>query len=722
VSKERKMKKLLFHRLVFLAMIALGLLSNTTGIVFAQNGPPVRIVDLSLADLGVTTPLSLVGPFSQYTLEFNLPSDWRVPAQNIMLSLDIVSFFSSIVPAENQEEISGLIGGNLSIILNGTPILIQTLQESGEKTIQIEFDASLLKPPSRQSVNELSFKWDGSTSCRLMNLLSSITVQPSSSLSLSYLVGSVPYSLNDFPVPFVISNSILPKPLYLTLPSEPSVNELRAALIVAAGIGRFSHGQQKIYVLSKNDKKPASGDLSISFVEWDTPAASDLRDGTLGEGEGVIDFLEVEDNSIFLRIGGVGDGIIKAAQVASTGQLTTTNNALIISEVNVPSPSVESEDLSLQELDAGELLFSPETGLAHSFDFFIPTGSQAKPDAALYLILSHAQQLDYLRSGLEIRLNGYPTASLRLNDSTSNQALFHLILPSNLTHPGRNTIELISTLANRDICSEVSKASAWLRVSASSVLHMPLEATTETALSTKTFGDFPNQYLSGAGLDNVMFLIPPNDPASWSAAGELAFHLGAALSGQDPINLQVLSADNAEVALLEAYSVIEIGKPLDLPLLSTGDQFPALAFTDENLLSETSGIEMITKPVGTMDVGYAAIRGYTGAPHRILLAVLGNSAQGLNLAVDSIFASELESNNFTIATDENVHSSWMDEAIARGKVIESATEDTSQVAPESDFALEFRKKLLTWVIPAMLVLLVMIIVVTFFEIKRRFRN
>ena len=673
---------------------------------------------ISFAELGLTTPLSLSGPVSQYSFRFNFPADWTIPEQTITLSVDMIAYFASLTPAEDQEVISGLTGGDLSISLNGEPVFIQTLQESGEKTFEIKFSSNRLLSPSRRDVNELTLRWDGSAAC-LMNLLSNITILPTSSLAFRYEPESAEHFLNDFPVPFFINQAIQPKNLYFVLPEEPTPNTARAALIAAAGMGRVSQGELEISFHYENEIESLENNNLIIFQEWDSASSPDLQNIGLSEGEGLLQFSYEKNGSSKLLVGGINEGIVKAAQVLSSGQIMASGDTLIISEVNLPSAINPSEDVSLQELGAGELLLSPQSGLTRSFEFFIPAGSQAKPDTSFELILSHSQQLDYLRSGLEVKLNGYPTINLRLNDNTSNQVLFHLILPSNLTHPGRNTIEVVSTLKTRDICSGMNEASAWMRISAESVLHMPLEPATETALSIKTFADFPDQYLSGSALDNVLFLVKADDLTSLEIAGKLAFQLGSALPGQDPILLQVWEADEGEPAALKDYSVIEVGKPSDLPYLSAPEQFPALVFGSDDLLDSKSGITQVTKPVENSDVGYAAIRGYTGETQRILLAVLGNSASGLDYAMQAVLAPDNTSANFSLSMNAGEQISWMENSISMGCISENYEEETALTTTESNAALEFRKGLIAWAVPLMLVLLLILGFLVILEVRKR---
>ena len=697
--------------------------------VFAQTTSS-DAVELSFAQLGMAYPQSLPGPVSEIALRFNFPVDWQIQPGNVTLLLDISSTFSNLMPSETQQTISGLTGGDLHVSLNGQPILLKTLQENGDSTMEITFDSGLLKPVSRSGSNELLIRWDGSASCQ-MNLLSNITLLPSSRLLLIYDQGTPSFTLNDFPVPFIVEHALQPKSLTFLLSEDATLSEIHAALITSAGMGRLSAGKQQIKTMTLTDylAQPAAKSPILVFAESERledairdalglPAGLDLQ-----AGEGSVQLFTLPTGGSGLWVSGDAAGIVKAAQVLSTGQVIAAGDgsAMRVNAVNIPPAEPASEDLSLQELGAGELVLSPTAGLTKSFDFFIPAGEEARPDASFDLVLSHSQQLDYLRSGLAINLNGYPMVSLRLNDQTSNEVLFRLILPTNLIHPGRNTLEVAANLSTRDLCSEVQESTAWLKISASSVMHLPLERATSTALSFKTFADYPDVYLSGIDLDNVMFVLSPLDAGSWPAAADLAFQLGSRLTDQNPLQLQLTAANQLDAAAVGNFNLIAVGRPLDLPLLTQPDQFPSLVFQEDNLLSEQSNLAMVTTPTGAADVGYTAIRGYPGAAHRVFLAVLGNNSTGLGYAVQTLTRPDVAQNNFAVTLGEGVQASWFDQGLARGEKLVPAAEDVPVVV-DSDAALQFRIGLVSWAVPVMLGLLLVMILIIIFEFRKNARR
>lgn len=732
-------RSFLFLLCVIFMLICLTLSPNGVLPVFAKYADPLvsdhNLVnldstgqkELTFADMSMTSPQILNGPVSEYSLWFNLPAEW-VPTGTVVLDLGLSAFFSSLMPIEGAQSISGMIGGDLSVILNGTQLGVKTLQQSGDQVIQLEFDSSLLTLPVRGSSNELRIRWDGSASC-LMNLLSSVTIMPTSKLTFSYTENSDTLSLNDFPVPFIIDNSIQSVPLKLILPVSPELSEMRAALIVAAGIGQLSGGTSAFEMVSLDDYH--SGKIgkenvivivtSEKLKTQQVQALGLTAEVQAGQGEGIVSLFQPSDGGYGLLVSGDEEGIIKAAQVVSANQVIAAGDTakMIVSAINPPILTPSNEDMTLQDLGVGEMLFTYQSGLDQSFDFFIPAGEQVRPDSSFDLIISHSQQLDYLRSGLQVKLNGFPAVSLRLNDNTANQNLFKLILPSNLIHAGRNTVELIAGLNTRDLCSEPDETVAWLRVSASSLLHLPLESAVTGSVVPKVFKDFPDSFLSGSNLDNVTFVLAPSDFGSWQAAGKLAYLLGAALPQNEPLQLHVTWSDAVDPALIEGSNVILVGKPLDFKTLADKDQFPSMVFTTDNVLNGESTLAMVTKPTAGADVGYLAIRGFAIQTNRVLMAVLGNNLAGINYAVNAISSPDVRASNFAIVVNEGVQASWLDPGISTGEVVQPAALAT-EVPAGANTAQQFKQGMLIWVIPAIAALLILLILLLLIEVK--FKN
>ncbi len=717
------MKRSLVYKLFGFILLA-GLVFNLVAVhpVLAQTASQAN---LTLTDLGMTIPQTLTGPISEVDLTFNLPADWK-PQGTATLDLDIMAFFSSLVATESNQTLSGLVGGDLSLYLNDTMVGINTLQTSGQQTIHYEFDAALFTPVTRDGVNTLRIRWDGSISC-LMNLLSSVTVSPTSKLVFGYDAGQKSLTLNDFPAPFVVKNSVQPVALKIALPDSPSAGELRAAMILAAGVGQISNGQTMAEVIPLAEYRPAASTSENVILVANSESLKTLSLSTLGigsdlqanAGEGLVYFFKPA-GGYGLVVSGDDSGIVKAAQAVSADQVIAGGdaNTMLVSGINPVTAATGPEDMTLDDLGVGELVFTKPNSLSQSFDFFVPAGNQVRADASFDLVISHSQQLDYLRSGLQMLVNGYPAVSLRLTDNTSNQAMFKLIMPANLVHAGRNTVEFVADLNMRDLCTAPTENMAWLRVSSGSLLHLPLETAVGGSLVSKTFSDFPNAFLTGSGLDNVLIEIAPAEFGNIQAAAKLAGRLGAGLPDHTIMQLNAAFVAAVDPALAAKASIILVGAPSSFTSLTDKTQFPSLVFDAQNLLSDQSALELVTKPQAGENAGYLAIRGYDATTSKVLLAVLGSSPTGLTYAVDGLISNQAAKNNFMIVTGKNEETGWLDAGIATGEIASASSQQTP-VAPGVDAVQAFRINMLKWVVPALVVLLAVMLLFLYIEIRLR---
>ena len=708
-------------------MIVVSMLAGMVGIqpAFAAG---LTQATLNLTTLGMNTPTILTGPVSEHSVEFNFPVEW-FPEESGKLTLNISAFFSSLVATESTDAVSGLVGGDLSAYLNDTLLGVTTLTQAGQQSVQFDFDASILKLASKDSVNELRIRWDGSISCS-MNLLSSVTVYPDSVMEFSFADNPKSLSINDFPVPFIVEGSIEPVALKIVIPANPSAAELQAAMIVAAGVGQISNGQAQAELISIANYHPTTGLKQNILLVANNDTLQTLDLASLGissqigpvAGEGVLHYFKPA-GGYGLLVSGDETGIIKAAQVLAANQTLAAGDpaTMFISAVNPPAVSMGQQDMTLADLGAGELVFSRPNQLDQSVEFYIPAGNQVRADASFDLVISHSQQLDYLNSSLQVKVNGYPAVSLRLNDNTSNQNLFTLIMPANLIRPGRNTVEFAADLNIRNLCTPPVESVAWLRVSSDSVLHLPLETAVGGSSVAKKFGDFPDAFFTGSGLNDVLLMIAPDDFGNLEAAARLAMTLGAGAPHNSIFQLNALYSNAPDTSLASGMSTILVGKPSDFAILSDKSAFPSLVFDADNTLSSQSAVELVSKPEAGANLGYIAIRGYDSSTSRVLMAVLGNTSTGVTQAVEAVINPKTAEYNFGMVTTDQALTSWLDEGIATGNITITPPASATETPAENPVQL-FRSSMLKWVVPALAISLALALLFLYFEIRQGLRK
>lgn len=714
-------------RICMLTVFALGTPGVSGASALQASARPAAdagTAELTFEDMGFSVPADLTGPISEVAIPFNLPIAWQ-PTGSVAVDVDLSAFFSSIVPSENTSGATGVVGGTLSISVNGKVAHIATLQNSGDQTLHVEFPATLLQPAARTRINEMRFRWDATVACQ-MNLLSSVTILPASRMHFEYASATRTLSLNDFPVPFYTPGALRAAAIAVVMPPQPSAAELRAGLIVVAGLGRISGGKSDVQLLTADKYLPrvegssqiviASrehlGQTALASLGAPSPVATDAESGTLTyfESKGMPGILVTGDDA----------GLVKAAQALSTGKLIASGDgrSMVVPAVTAQTMEYGAEDVTLAELGQGDMVFTAPDRLEQSFTFQVPAGQQARADAAFNLVLSHSQQLDYLRSGLQLELNGYPVTNLRLSDSNSNGAVFNTILPSNLIKPGLNTATLVAELGTRDLCTPPTADSVWISVSAGSVLHLPLEAAQARSVPTRTFSDFPKAWVTSSDLGDSLFVLSPANADALAVGGQLALQVGAALGGDAPISLEAAYANGVDADAFSRSSSILIGKTTDFATIVGDGAFPALKFEADGTLTASSPLQLVTQPPSGMPLGYLAIRGFDQQPSRIVLAVIGDSSSAMLSAGVALAASDLQQDNFAYVASADTTAGWLDASIAGARV--GGVVPTPEPAMSAlGTAAEFRAGLLPWVIPSLVLLVALAGVLIFGEAKAK---
>jgi len=284
---------------------------------------------------------------------------------------------------------------------------------------------------------------------------------------------------------------------------------------------------------------------------------------------------------------------------------------------------------------------------------------------------------------------------------------------------GKNEIEFETVLSMRDLCTPARADLAWLRISSNSLLHLPLESVVGGSMLPITFEDFPAIFHSGSGLNQVAMIVAPEDFAMIQAAAKLAGTLGASLPQNTLVQLLTLTPESVNLTEIEDKSLLLIGTPSDFDILTSN--FPSLIFNDQNVLDQKSVIELVNRPGADADMGYLAIRGFNAASSKVLLAVLGNKAEGVLHAVEKLTANKAGENNILIVSGAGEQMGWYDEGIATGEVSAPQIEATSEAEIVNPVQ-AFKAGLYAWAVPVLAVLLAIALLFLYIEIRQSIKK
>ena len=669
---------------------------------------------LSFSDLGIQTQQTLNSPFDELKITFSLPLAWEI-TNSSELTLNLEAIASSLLVPEQTQNLSEISLGEFSVWLDGQSIYSQMIQQTAAMELKIPLSPAQFHAQSPDRPHDLVLRWDARTACN-QNMIGNLVVFPTSTLLITYLNTEHTYALADFPAPFYQEKSLDPQEITIILPPEPRPEELQAALIVAAGLGRLSHGDIQIQY-QETDHTASITQNAILIARQDRIWKEILAQaGSIQviPAQGQIELISPFRNQqhALLLTGTDANGLILAAKALSQGAIPAPSGAkwVTIASAENPAGTEFQTEETFAQLGSGDLEFDSSDQKVVTFS--IPSGIHISEGAYVDLFINHSQLLDYLSSGLKIVLNDVPLGNIRLSDVSSNYNQLRLMIPSSILRTGSNRLAFEATLSSRELCGTQDKTSLWLTVFSNSKLYLPLGSTSDVVNNVTAFGDFPSMFLTSPGLDDVAFVIPDAPSVGVPAAIQLAYTLGSELQGNEPIGVQLLSPDKMLDPSYQGLNLIIVGKPSSFPALADSSFFPQIKFDGQDSLAPESQVGMVLVWQSGEPQGVMAVREMGNG--RTALAILGNGTVGIDqLAVKAIAEDMLKGQDFAVVTEAKLFGANI--IFNNSGATSNPSIGTSQ-NPVID-GTAFLRKTALWAIPLIVVSILLILILLFPELR-----
>ncbi len=586
----------------------------------------------------------LRGPVDSLTLNFNLPPDWDL-MPGASLNLKLATSISSVVPSQGEINFNEVVAGQVKVSLNGVLLENVVLKGNQNHVLTSSIPENALVPGSA-SGNELMFQWDASQSCG-NNMVTSLSLDPGSKLIFPHKEKTVNTDIIAFPQPFYLESVLNPVAVTILVPDQASSAELQAALTVVAGLGRMSRGNLQVNLVSASRLDSGGRDennlIFIGNPDRFSSLSGMLRSLSLKSAavteDGIIQMFVSPWNpgrAVLLVGGGSDPALIKSAQAVSTGSLLAASaaNVSIVKNVVLKTDVARfSEDRTFADYGQTERTFIQFGSNKMLIPFNIPAGTEIGADGYLDLVFNHSQLVDYLRSGIVVRLNNTPIASVRFSDTTALVSTLRANLPSTSLRNGANMLEIQADLFARDLCSDPRLQSNWINIYSNSLLHLPVIDQPGGTSEPPKVGDFPQPFSSDSTLSDTIFILSKNDFQAWDAASQLAFTLGKQTDGR-LYSLQVLWGDvSGEDMLADKKNVILIGIPDQLPVLGGFKGILPVSFDANNQVSSDVNTQIQFETSSSNGLGYLLVGRQAG---KTILAVLGSSVEGMGWAVQAL--------------------------------------------------------------------------------------
>jgi hypothetical protein len=635
-----------FHLFLLLAILLPFLLvspvhaSGTVGLLALQGEQLPNI--FSLSQLGYIETM-LIGPFDATSVYFSLPANIKL-APGSSLALKYALAWSGEVFGE--PDAMG-VGGTLLVFFNGE--LIDTiLLQAGVSQRDIVIPVSALNMPDETGRYNLRFFLSADVNCELDTVRTTVIIDKASQLNFQYDVVSPPADLTIFPRPIFQPDSILPSSALVVVPDSPEAYELQAAIATMAGIGSVTTGELNVRLVTNSELTPglvAGNHLifvgtaekfpSLQAVNFPVPVSSEgLVLGSDNVADGVIEvgISPWSQAAVVMFVGGNSpEAVVKASQAFSTGRIVAVEKPglSLIQNVNPLESVVAQENQTFRDLGYEDQMLGLYGDNYFEYIFYASPEQAASEGAYLDMVLSHSDLLDYDQTGITVILNDQVVAGIQLSKESPITERVKLV--PGVLRRGFNRLEVISDVLPRFSCYTEDLMGAWITISRTSSLHLPVSETQLDFGMNENLYNFPYMFLGKRDLSDLTFILAPNDPVSWDHASRVAFFIGA-MGNLSLANLHAVYADNVPEDGLGESNILVFGLHSAAPFISRiNDKLPApfKAGTDEavqpsmlinySLLPETS-------------VGYLQLLPSPWNAENVILVISGNTIDGLPMA------------------------------------------------------------------------------------------
>lgn len=629
-----------------LQALAQGLGQDQPGIQVTEDRVVFSFEDLAAAEINLLSPLSVS------RLLFSVPPNWKLTSGVFNIQYDVLLTGSDIARIQNG---GGVFGGNLFIKFNDEIVAVLPVNASGSYSQTVELSAAAFNLIREDGRNIVTFTFDSQVSC-VYDISAIVTIKTASFFDLAYGSASPTLNLSRLPAPFYLENSIIPDGARVVVPDDASAQELQAAMNVMAGFGSMIADTYDLELVSLGNLSEVDRSKYhlvfvglpeklgvLEEVTFKMPLAGGKFAGLPEDAtaDGILEMALSPWNpmkAVLLVSGTTPEALFKAAYAISSARVLVFEDPMLatVSNVQLLSQGLPAvEDFSLADLgyttEASGIL-SGVGVTSREFSFFAARNQLASRDGHIDLIYYHSGMLDYGTSSFSLYLNGQIFSTVVFTRESEQVTDLRIRIPPGLLRYGENRLEVRASMLQLPSCDQNLSFDPWLTISDQTSIHLPISESVD--LSSYILRDlkfFPDLFATSSDLGDVAFVVPSSAPDKWSLAGKLAYALGETVQ-PSIANLSLAFGDDVPQEMLDAYSMIVVGKASELPFVnSINDQLPAPFDMAADTASERQLQISYRIPAG-QNVGYLELLASPYNTEKSILVVSGNTDSGAAVA------------------------------------------------------------------------------------------
>jgi hypothetical protein len=595
----------------------------------------------------------LVGPFSAATIRYSIPENWQLVPGGV-ISLRFTLTVSNTGTAANVPD---RIHGTLLVMMNNKTIETIFLDKVGEYNLNIPVtDLEALEPLNTNGEHELRLILDSSISCNFGDVQTTVLINPASSLTFEHQETSPMIDLSVFPRPIYQPNSIFTTQVMIVIPDNPTAADLQAAMDLITGMGSQTEGKLILSIktakeLADTDRKsnnlifigPLSSFPMLNTLSWPLPVKDgkfSLGDKQKDDGIIVMALSPWNSSKVAMLVTANSDiAVMKAAQAVSTGKIITSGrpDVSLIAAVNPDKKGFPFvQDQTFADLGYQTQTFNQMGENYAMLKFYISPEQAATSEAYIDLVTSHSKLLNLDGTSISVSLNNEIISSENFANDSEQVNKTHIKILSSLLRPGENLLEISANLVPYYSCYSVDTISAWITISNTSLIHIPVATDNENKIKfAKTLKDYPEFYFADPTFQNLALVLAKNDSTSIDAAARIAYYLGTS-SNSSFANLTVAYADTVSDDILKNDDLIVIGRPSTLPVLSKFNKnLPAPFDTTTDQAKQDVMLVNYSLPEG-VSVGYIQLLKSPWNEDNMIMTVTGNTQAGIPMAAKAM--------------------------------------------------------------------------------------
>jgi len=666
-----------FMRFLLLVVLFSSLLLGQVFLVNAQKltahpqqqaTPTKEVLDINAVQLPFrlieAQDIPLNGPYDAAYFSFAVPNTWAL-STGAQLYLSMTVSFSRTFYTEFDYPVVAS-GGMLTVYMNDTLLGVLALDEAGEveSTLPIPLEAFV----SNRDDGRMAFyvELDAGDFCYVDEEFA-LFIHPTSYFYLPHEIVKPQVDLTKFPG-VIYQETFVQETALIVVPDKPTAAELQSALTVASGLGNFSQNELPIDITTMSALTPAqqaanhlimvgkASSLNMGGLELPLkPVNGQFQNYGGNPDDGIVQLVNSPWNigHVILLVSGNSDaGLVKAAQAVSTGTLRSNrfNNLAVVEGIQLAQtlPSIP-EMRTLAAMGYENLIFNNRGLEATTYSFQVPTGWTITSDAYFELAFGNSSLVDYEQSGISVYLNGKPISSVRLDAETSKNPInkVRISIPESAIIPGANQIEVQVYLFPNDFCTPPDAQGLWVNIWDESIFNIPIIQQEADISTTVDLADYPAPFTLNTELNNTAFVLPRDNLDAWRGAVKITSYL-AFRTNSPIVTLSAFYSDELPEDARAKYHMILIGRPTQIPLVKEINQYLPVPFDENSDIALDSGLRVIYNVPDDVPLGYIELLTSPWNAENLIVAILGNSQQGINWAtsalVDNLLRAQVSGN------------------------------------------------------------------------------